>query len=73
MKLREYAVWHGQDTYLIYAQSPVKAIQYAIGYHYEFVDASNWNFMPMTEYSDKVQAKIRKSALSLNSVFPSHF
>jgi hypothetical protein len=72
IEMKEYAVWHKDDTYLIHATSAIKAIQYAIGYHHEFVDASAWNYMPMQEYSDKVQNKIRESALSLNSIYPSY-
>jgi len=64
MKLVEFAVWNKADTYVISAENAIKAIQYAIELHHSFVPASEWNFMPMREYSDKVQNKIRANAIT---------
>jgi hypothetical protein len=64
MKLVEYAVWNKADTYVISAESAIKAIQCVIELHSSFVPASEWNYMPMLEYSDKVQNKIRANAIT---------
>lgn len=62
---KEYAVWNKQDTYIINAESEIRAIQSAIEMHSVFVPASGWNVMAIEQYSDKAQSKIRQEAITI--------
>ena len=58
--METFAVWRKENTYLVAAETPIRAIQSAILAIGGF--ASDYNVAPMSMYSDKVQAKIRANS-----------
>ena len=58
--METFAVWCKENTYLVAAETPIRAIQSAILAIGGF--ARDYNVAPMSFYSNKVQDKIRANS-----------
>ena len=58
--METFAVWRKENTYLVAAETPIRAIQAAILAIGGF--ARDYNVAPLSIYSDKVQDKIRANS-----------